>query len=103
MCFKHESPVVDSAPVLQERPLGSVFSRKVEQLLFVPNKKGAVLFVWNSPTVGEGAIVLFAIAAEFAYQHYYKDNWKSDQSKHEEKSKAHHDICILSCFILLSV
>jgi len=58
-------------------------------------KKGCPF--WNSPTGGEGAIVLFAIAAEFAYQHYYKDNWQSYQNKHEEKSEAHHDICLLSC------
>ena len=56
----------------------------------------------DSPVREASAIVLF-IAAEFTYQHYYKDNWKSDQSKHEEKSKAHHGVCLLSFFSLFSV
>lgn len=47
---------------------------------------------------GADAIVLF-VAAEFVHQQYHKDNWQSDQSQHEEKSKAHHSICLLSCFI----
>lgn len=64
---------------------------------FVINKKG--LSKKDSPREeGEDAIVLF-VAAQFAHQHDYEDNWQSNQGEHEENSEAHHGICLLSCFI----
>ncbi len=61
------------------------------------NEKGAVSFR-DSPSVGGGATVLL-VAAVFAHQCHHEDNWQSNQSKHEEKSKAHHREHLLSCFI----
>jgi hypothetical protein len=74
--------------------------RRAQHTPFVFKQNG--LSFLEQPVGGECAIVLF-VAAEFTHQHYDKDNWQSDQSKHEEKSEAHHGICLLSFFSLSSV
>lgn len=66
----------------------------------MPSRRNKIgLSFEDSPVGGEDANTLF-IFTKFAckrrYQYHYEDNWHSDQSKHEEKSKAHHNICLLS-------
>ena len=68
--------------------------------LSIESKMG--LSFYNSPTGEEGANVLF-VAAEFANQHHYEDNRQSDQREHEEKSEAHHGVCLLSCLSAFSI
>lgn len=52
----------------------------------------------DSPALGKDAILLFAVA-EFIHQNHCEDYWQKKQREHEEKSKAHHGNCLLSCFV----